>query len=718
MSNGVNAPFSASAGMFGGGAPSGDINTARSSASGTPSAGAGTNAAATQAAQLSLLLNEQFLLVSAINDRQHTIVTVQEQLQQSLAKLMQDLTQESNAIHFRAQIDHVPVQTDLLFALQQRFQSAEERLRYESAQFTQIQGAHIAQLEAKIDPVIRDIVLRSGPAFALNFISQQLQDLSKQIAGDANSQQVGSPVSAQATQEPASTLASASRDVARATPLSMATDETASESAVAKPTSNALSSSAATVELARQSSEALQAADSVSEAQVKMSSMGISGNTNANADSSTVTKNNSAKNAGASKQSADKPSATKAAAAPSAKASAAKAKPTAQTASSKGAAIATATAAASVTATATTTPPTAAKPSKGEPKASSTLPSVTLTAQATPAPWSTSTSTKAKQPKKSLLQIQQEEEEAMKKRQLADEQNRAQNVISRGFAGSYADRLGGISGGAVAPPRSLASIMEEQSKETAKANTASTFTASVVANSRTDTPRTLSLADAVPPVSASQPLRSAVPSLPPQTSAWGTTTGSTGNSAAAAFASSVAAATAASNAASKQQALKPAAKEPVSVSITSTTNIAVMPSMEFLEWCYSRLGSLQGIDINKFIEVLLTFPTQPAETTLEIIAEQIYAYSSILNGRAFAEDFVKRRRRDFGAVRNGSLKSAPVNWMQVLGSSAAKSTTSDASTATSGIGSGFARIANTGSSGSRGSSTDSSFQVVSKKGRK
>ncbi|KAI7823469.1 hypothetical protein BX661DRAFT_56121 [Kickxella alabastrina] len=73
MSNGVNAPFSASASMFGGGAPSGDINTARSSASGTPSAGAGTSAAATQAAQLSLLLNEQFLLVSAINDRQHTL---------------------------------------------------------------------------------------------------------------------------------------------------------------------------------------------------------------------------------------------------------------------------------------------------------------------------------------------------------------------------------------------------------------------------------------------------------------------------------------------------------------------------------------------------------------------------------------------------------------------------------------------------------------------
>ncbi|KAI7823470.1 hypothetical protein BX661DRAFT_172802 [Kickxella alabastrina] len=406
--------------------------------------------------------------------------------------------------------------------------------------------------------------------------------------------------------------------------------------------------------------------------------MGISGNTNANADSSTVTRT-TAPRTQARRSSRRQTVGHQGCSCTEREGQRCQSKATAQTASSKGAAIATATAAASVTATATTTPPTAAKPSKGEPKASSTLPS-----------------------------IQQEEEEAMKKRQLADEQNRAQNVISRGFAGSYADRLGGSSGGAVAPPRSLASIMEEQSKETAKANTASTFTASVPHRY----PAHPEPGDAVPPVSASQPLRSAVPSLSPQTSAWGTTTGSTSNSAAAAFASSVAAATAASNAASKQQAPKPAAKEPVSVSITSTTNIAVMPSMEFLEWCYSRLGSLQGIDINKFIEVLLTFPTQPAETTLEIIAEQIYAYSSILNGRAFAETL------DFGAVRNGSLKSAPVNWMQVLGSSAAKSTTSDASTAASGIGSGFARIANTGSSGSRGSSTDSSFQVVSKKGRK
>ncbi|KAJ1936553.1 AP-2 complex subunit sigma [Linderina macrospora] len=93
--------------------------------------------------------------------------------------------------------------------------------------------------------------------------------------------------------------------------------------------------------------------------------------------------------------------------------------------------------------------------------------------------------------------------------------------------------------------------------------------------------------------------------------------------------------------------------------------------MDFLEWCHSRLNGLRGIDVNKFIEMLLTFPLHAPESTLEIIAEQIYAYSTTLNGRAFAEDFCRRRRADHTAVKHGKLSSAPTNWGQIVGFSSA-----------------------------------------------
>ncbi|KAJ2372519.1 kinesin-like protein, partial [Coemansia sp. RSA 2607] len=380
-------------------------------------------------------------------------------------------------------------------------------------------------------------------------------------------------------------------------------------------------------------------------------------------------------------------------------------------------------------------------------------PKVVSVSAANPAPWSTSA--KPKQPKKSLLQIQQEEEEAMKKRQQAEEQLRSQAPMARSFTGSYADRLGGTSSISSAP-RSLASIMEEQSKEGVKnASIASPLTSNSATSSRPDGPRTLTLAEAAapaPPALASQSSRTGTAASPSTTtSAWGSV-----SSPAASFAMSAAAAAAAAGGsasgsvgstsasssgftsvpATSTNATAPKShgvKKPSSVlssvattsssatsknvsaaSIVSTTTISAMPSMKFLEWCYSRLGSLRGIDITKFIEVLLTFPMQQSESTLEIIAEQIYAYSPTLNGRAFAEDFMTRRRKDFSSVRGGSLKSAPPNWMQILNSSASAKPSSQSMSQS---GSDFVRVASSGAS--RGNSADSSFQVVgNKKGRR
>ncbi|KAJ2842109.1 kinesin-like protein, partial [Coemansia brasiliensis] len=199
-------------------------------------------------------------------------------------------------------------------------------------------------------------------------------------------------------------------------------------------------------------------------------------------------------------------------------------------------------------------------------------------------------------------------------------------------------------------------IMEEQYKESASPNTASSFT--LMASK-----------------SASQ-ARSSQPANPPKDSAW------SGRSVTASAVANKA---------------TPAAKPQSSKTKPKSSNEPLLPSLEFLQWCHTRLGSLRGVDPSKFIEMLLTFPLQAPESTLEIISEQIYAYSTTLNGRAFAEDFAKRRLKDHNAVKNGSAKSAPANWSQLLKSQKKASA--------------YSSVASAHSAGSRNTNADSSFQV-------
>ncbi|PVU88795.1 hypothetical protein BB561_005686 [Smittium simulii] len=70
------------------------------------------------------------------------------------------------------------------------------------------------------------------------------------------------------------------------------------------------------------------------------------------------------------------------------------------------------------------------------------------------------------------------------------------------------------------------------------------------------------------------------------------------------------------------------------------------PSPAFLEWCRSALGSLTGINVDEFIQMLLSLPVDLPQSDYEIISDQVYAYSKSLNGKSFATDFVKRRKED------------------------------------------------------------------------
>ncbi|KAK3811679.1 MAG: hypothetical protein JOS17DRAFT_762769 [Linnemannia elongata] len=108
-------------------------------------------------------------------------------------------------------------------------------------------------------------------------------------------------------------------------------------------------------------------------------------------------------------------------------------------------------------------------------------------------------------------------------------------------------------------------------------------------------------------------------------------------------------------------------------------------SEEFLRWCRQALKGLQNVVLEDFIQMLLSFPLNPDPMTVEIIQDSIYANSQSLNGRQFADEFIKRRKAD--AYPNG-------------------------------MGPASATPANSGNNNASSGGHDSSFKVVSKKGKK
>ncbi|RUS17176.1 hypothetical protein BC937DRAFT_90298, partial [Endogone sp. FLAS-F59071] len=79
------------------------------------------------------------------------------------------------------------------------------------------------------------------------------------------------------------------------------------------------------------------------------------------------------------------------------------------------------------------------------------------------------------------------------------------------------------------------------------------------------------------------------------------------------------------------------------------------PTEEFLKWCRQALKGLSnGVNVEEFMQMLLAFPVDPPSATVEIIQDMIYAYSPSLDGRRFADEFVKRRKADALGIPNGS----------------------------------------------------------------
>ncbi|QSL64413.1 hypothetical protein MERGE_001714 [Pneumocystis wakefieldiae] len=91
-------------------------------------------------------------------------------------------------------------------------------------------------------------------------------------------------------------------------------------------------------------------------------------------------------------------------------------------------------------------------------------------------------------------------------------------------------------------------------------------------------------------------------------------------------------------------------------------------SNDFLNWCKKSLKALNpGINYEDFLQMLMSLPVEPSQETIEIISDSIYANSAILDGRRFAEEFVKRRLESISLNNEALEKNIPMqSWTDAL----------------------------------------------------
>ncbi|WVQ81229.1 hypothetical protein IAT38_003351 [Cryptococcus sp. DSM 104549] len=106
---------------------------------------------------------------------------------------------------------------------------------------------------------------------------------------------------------------------------------------------------------------------------------------------------------------------------------------------------------------------------------------------------------------------------------------------------------------------------------------------------------------------------------------------------------------------------KPVAAVAVPAAVKKANGSALMddgaPSVEFVRWTKQALTGFKG-DVDDFIQVLLSFPVDPPASAradqLEIISDSVYANSSTLDGRRFAQEFYTRRKADAARPASGA----------------------------------------------------------------
>ncbi|KAG5518077.1 hypothetical protein PMAC_003263 [Pneumocystis sp. 'macacae'] len=92
------------------------------------------------------------------------------------------------------------------------------------------------------------------------------------------------------------------------------------------------------------------------------------------------------------------------------------------------------------------------------------------------------------------------------------------------------------------------------------------------------------------------------------------------------------------------------------INSNTSENTTKNSSSDFLNWCKMSLKALNpGINSDDFLQMLMSLPVEPNRETIEIISDSIYANSAILDGRRFAEEFI-RRRLENRSLDNGMLE--------------------------------------------------------------
>ncbi|GAC93142.1 hypothetical protein PHSY_000705 [Pseudozyma hubeiensis SY62] len=263
-------------------------------------------------------------------------------------------------------------------------------------------------------------------------------------------------------------------------------------------------------------------------------------------------------------------------------------------------------------------------------------------------------------PKKTLMEIQEEER---KRAEKVKAQQAAQAIaLRKGYADSAsrstsASNLHGAANAAAAGGGAW-SVVGASGKPSTPSGTPSTTgaaTGGALASSG-------GFASATASPLASRPTtasRTASPSIPASTSgsAWSVV----GNKPPAAAPASPSPATRISPSASALLS---------SPSVVGKTNRAAdpnAPSAEFIRYCKDNLQGLT-IKTDDFIDMLLQFPLDPSADVIEIIAETVYANSSTLDGRRFASDFVSKRKMDVQGRTGGGKWGQGLGGMGAMGS--------------------------------------------------
>ncbi|ORX39105.1 hypothetical protein BD324DRAFT_649196 [Kockovaella imperatae] len=222
-------------------------------------------------------------------------------------------------------------------------------------------------------------------------------------------------------------------------------------------------------------------------------------------------------------------------------------------------------------------------------------------------------------------------------------------------------------GGDAGPKKTLKQIQEEEEKRKAKLAQGQGRTAASAANGSSAPSVKRGYADLA---AASQTGQSTGPG-------W-TTVGPGGKSSAGVAAAPTATAAAAPRPASiPPKPVTSIPSKPVSV-ITSTAKPKANgsaadegPSVEFIKWTKQALTGLK-INVDEFIQMLLSFPVDPPASSrgdvLEIISDSVYANSSTLDGRRFAEEFMTRRKADANRFQGSNGTANPAKSVSGPGS--------------------------------------------------